>query len=96
MSNSPSDLVKIWPKLFNLAAAKRAVKDGLPLLPGLVPFHYQVKGERQKVRLAYYDPKIITDPLQWLQKRLKKPLILPGVIDRLLRPQRLKIFLRIL
>jgi hypothetical protein len=72
---SPQHLCKIWPQLFpNLTAAKRAVKKGLPILPGFVTFHYQVKGEHQPPRLAYYDPKLITDPLKWLRKRLKSPL----------------------
>ena len=72
MSESPSDLVQLWPEIFrNLAAAKRAVQAGLPQLPGFVAFRYQVLGPNQKVRTACYDPTLIPDPVAWLQQRLK-------------------------
>jgi hypothetical protein len=79
LTSSPQHLCAMWPKVFpSLRTAERAVKDGLPQLPGFVPFTYQVKGERQKPRLGYYDPKLIEDPLRWVQKRLKRPLVYPG------------------
>jgi hypothetical protein len=78
VSSSPKDLVTLWPQLFaNIKAAQRALKDGLPQLPGLLPIHYQLAGERQKPRLAIYDPLLIPNPLAWLQDRLG-PMVWPG------------------
>jgi Bifunctional DNA primase/polymerase, N-terminal/Primase C terminal 2 (PriCT-2) len=78
VSSSPKDLVTLWPQLFaNIKAAQRALKDGLPQLPGLLPIHYQLAGERQKPRLAIYDPLLIPNALAWLQDRLG-PMVWPG------------------
>jgi Bifunctional DNA primase/polymerase, N-terminal/Primase C terminal 2 (PriCT-2) len=68
---SPVDLVKIWPALWpNDKAADRTIAMGVPALPGFDLITYQLDGPKMTRRTAYFDRKIIPDPLAWLAARL--------------------------
>lgn len=71
MLTSTVDLMKVWPGLWpNHSAADRTLKDGVPKLPGFELVTYQLDGNGQKPRTAYFDRSLIDDPGAWLMERL--------------------------
>jgi Bifunctional DNA primase/polymerase, N-terminal/Primase C terminal 2 (PriCT-2) len=67
---SPTDMVKAWPRLFNLRAAERCSAVGIPPLPNYVKVSYQLAGRNMKPRIGYFDLALIPDPRAWLEARL--------------------------
>ena len=77
------DLMTIWPKRYKtVSAARWALANGVSQPPGFIEIAYQYAGTRGhkpgRVRIAYYDPKLIPDPRAWLQERLGRPLVFPN------------------
>lgn len=71
MLESPTDMHKVWPDVFeNLIAAKRVAAKGVPVLPGFTAIRYQAKGKGKPIHVAYFDLAVIADPLAWLTDRL--------------------------
>jgi hypothetical protein len=71
MLTSPVDLVKLWPGLWpNRRAADRTIVGGVPKLQKFERVTYQLDGNGQKPRTAYFDRNLIPDPLAWLTGRL--------------------------
>ena len=63
-------MVKLWPALWNRAAANRTVAEGVPALPGFVRVTYQLEALKTKQRIGHFDPAMIPDPKAWLEARL--------------------------
>jgi hypothetical protein len=71
MLTSPTDMVRVWPEVWpNRSAAKRALAEGLPDLPGFTRVAYQVVGPKMKRRAGWFDLSLIPDPRKWLADRL--------------------------
>jgi hypothetical protein len=61
----------LWPGLWrNKSAADRTIVGGVPNLPRFERVGYQLDGNGQKPRTAYFDRSLIPDPLAWLTARL--------------------------
>ena len=72
MLTAPCDLVQLWPALWpNEKAAYRALKAGVPKLPGFQQVEYQLAGPKMKRRIGYFDLNLIPSPHSWLSTRLR-------------------------
>ena len=68
----PQDLMLLWPQRFKtMRAARWALRDGVFFIPpDFVSIDYQLvdgRGRGGRMRRAYYNPQLISDPLEWLQ-----------------------------
>jgi hypothetical protein len=75
----PADLMTIWPERWKTrAAARHALKDWIVPV-GFLLIEYRFAGTHRnkpgKLRSAYYDPRLIPDPVAWLEERLGRPLV---------------------
>ena len=70
MLKSPTDLVRIWPELWDVTSAERTVKKGVPPLPGFEPVTYHLQGNGMKPRTGFFDCSLIPDPAVWLKGHL--------------------------
>jgi putative DNA primase/helicase len=71
MLTSTVDLMKVWPEIWsNHSAAERTLKNGVPKLPGFERVDYQLDGPKMNKRVAYFDRRLIPDPVAWLTERL--------------------------
>jgi Bifunctional DNA primase/polymerase, N-terminal/Primase C terminal 2 (PriCT-2) len=70
--NSPTDMVRFWPKLWpNDKAADRCLRQGVPKLPGFTEVSYRPKGARIKPRTGYFDLARIPKPQAWIAERMR-------------------------
>jgi hypothetical protein len=75
----PDDLMTLWPERWKtIDAARWALKDGAWML-GFLLIEYRFAGTHRNkpgtLRGAYYDPRVIPDPMAWLEERLGRPLV---------------------